>query len=541
MKTRFSNSSIKPLVSLAFAVGLMSCSQLPSSQPIHIQGTAFASMPLDDAQITLVDAAGQHWQAQTNARGEYQLSVTGLKAPLLLSAVEGGKAEDCVRQDVHRPICLAATLAELPKAAALQLNVNPLTDRVVSDVAVQLGFSGPQQLVDAQAAAKIKPAMVKQAQRNMRSGFEKALVILGVNKPEQFDPATAPMQPNSGVSQICALLHHNRDYDNASGQAGVATLTDIAFHPIVGLNSQGAYEPFDLPRARLDMAKIKAAKTRVFIVGDSTSAVYEKYRMPRMGWGQVFQNQFKNNQVIVVDGSRSGRSSRDFYNGRWFDQMAGLIQAGDYVFINQGHNDQNCDAAKPARGGFDVANLCTYPNDAKGNKQFSAGKPEMSFQNSLERYVQIARNKGAIPVLFTPTARIKNTKGEQTTPVVHSHYIKASAGKDYAFTGDYSQTIFDTAKANNLPLIDLEKVSIAFANFVGEPGWRDYWLVVNPKQYPYYAKGRSGSIQAPDGTHFQERGALVIARLVAEEIRRNPQLLELAKQLKPIRHKVANY
>lgn len=540
MKTGFSNSSIKSLVGLAFAVGLTSCSQLPSSQPIHIQGTAFESMPLANAQITLVDSKSQRWQAQTNARGEYQLTVTGLKAPLLVSAVEGGKAEDCVRQDVHRPICLAATVAELPKATALQLNINPLTDRVVSDVAVQLGFSGPQQLVDAQAPAKIKAAMVTTAQQNMRSGFEKALVILGVDQPELFDPATVPMQPNTGVSQIFALLHHNRNYDNVTGEAGVTTLTDISFHPIVGLNSQGAYEPFDLPRARLDMAKIKAAKTRVFIVGDSTSAVYEKYRMPRMGWGQVFQNQFKNNQVIVVDGSRSGRSSRDFYNGRWFDQMAGLIQAGDYVFINHGHNDQNCDAAKPARGNFDVANLCTYPNDAQGNKQFPADKPEMSFQNSLERYMQIARSKGAIPVIFTPTTRIKNAKGEQTTPVVHSHYIKASAGKDYAFTGDYSQTIKDTAKANNLPLIDLEKVSIAFANFVGEPGWRDYWMVVDPKQYPYYANGMGGSIQNPDGTHLQQRGAEAIARMVAEEIRHNPQLSELAKQLKPVRRKVGN-
>ncbi len=540
MKTRLINCSSKTFIGLALAAGLVACSQLPSSQTLSIQGSAFESTPLGDAQITLVDAKGQQWQAQTNERGEYQLTATGLKAPLLISVVKGGKAQDCVRQDVHRPICLAATVAELPSGKNLHLNLNPLTDRVASDVAVQLGFTGPQQLVDAQAAKKISAAMVNTAQQNMRSGFEQALTLVGVKAPQNFDPATAEIHAGTGVSQIFALLHHNRNYDNLTGQAGVTTLTDIAFRPVVGLNNQGAYEPFDLPRARLDMAKIKAAKTRVFFVGDSTSAVYEQYRMPRMGWGQVFQNQFKNNQVIVVDGSRSGRSSRDFYNGRWFDQMASLIQAGDYVFINHGHNDQNCDAAKPARGGFDVGNLCTYPNDVQGNKQFPAGKPEMSFQNSLERYVQIARSKGAIPIMFTPTTRIKNAKGEMAAPVVHSHYIKASKDKDYAFVGDYSQTIMDTAKANNLPLIDLEKATIAFANFIGEPGWRDYWMVVDPQKYPYYANNMGGSIQNPDGTHLQQRGAEAIARMVAEEIRRNPELTELAKQLKPVRQKVAN-
>ncbi len=328
-------------------------------------------------------------------------------------------------------------------------------------------------------------------------------------------------------------MHHNRNYHNDTGATGHTTLTDISFRPIVGLAGSGSYEPFDYARAQQEYQRLVAAKTRVFIVGDSTSAMYEKLRYPRAGWGQLFREQFApDSGIVVVVGSRAGRSSRDFYNGRWFAQMEAFIQPGDYVFINHGHNDQNCDSAKPLRGQADVKNLCTYPNNAQGQMQFPEGQPELSLQKSLERYIAIAQAKGAQPVLFTPTVRIKNAKGEQTTPVVSSHLTQATAGKNYRFTGNYTQTIKDTARAHQLPLIDLEKRSIDFANYLGDPGWKDYWLVVDPAINPYYAQGVAGSTQAPDGTHFQERGARAMAELVAAELRSNAVMAPLSHELK---------
>jgi lysophospholipase L1-like esterase len=297
--------------------------------------------------------------------------------------------------------------------------------------------------------------------------------------------------------------------------------------------NSGAYEPFDLVRARAEHKAIQQATTRIFVVGDSTSAVYEQLRYPRMGWAQLLEQKFKPEANIkVVVGSRAGRSSRDFYNGRWFAQMEQLIQPGDYVFINHGHNDQNCDAARAERGSADVQNLCTYPNDASGKIQHPAGKPELSFYNSLQGYVNIARERGAIPVLFTPTARIKNAKGEQTTPVVPSHFTRHKPGSNYAFVGDYSQTIQDLARAEQLPLIDLETASIRFANNVGEPGWKNYWLVVDKSINPYYTETMGGSPQLPDGTHFQKNGADEMARLSVELISNTPALKTLAEQLK---------
>lgn len=511
---------------------LASCS-IFSSTHTHIQGYALEQQPLANAEVTLRTADGQTYTTLSDSQGFYQLQLRNARAPFLVSLTsEPGRAGDCARNDVLRPICLASVILE--RKPTTLAHINPLSDRLVSDIAVRLGYSGPQQWVDAAQPAKADEQSLRAAQRNLARGFGDALQQAGISaSPNHFDPARYPLASQPNMRELMALLHHNRNYDNPSGRTGHTTLTDISFRPIVGLKGDGAYEPFNFARARHEYQQLNAAHTRIFIVGDSTSAMYEKLRYPRAGWGQLFREQFApNSGVVVVVGSRAGRSSRDFYNGRWFAQMERFIQPGDYVFINHGHNDQNCDAAKATRGAPDVLNLCTYPNNTEGLPQFPAGQPELSFQHSLERYITIAKARGAQAILFTPTTRIKNAQGEQDTPVVPSHITRASSGKHYLFTGDYSQTIKDTARKHQLPLIDLEARSIALANRLGSSGWQDYWLVVDPAINAFYANGAPGSPQAPDGTHFQERGARAIAELVAAELRTQEIFAPLKNHLK---------
>lgn len=508
---------------------LAGCQLTNNSQ--FITGLAYEREPLAHATVTLLDSSGKIRSAETNALGIYSVSAKGITPPLLVSVVSKGKAEDCTTNTHLRPICMAAIVTELAGQHSVA-NINPLSDRIVSDIAVNKGFIGPQQWVDSGSIGTIDEHLMNQALVEMRNGFIKALTIAGIKNPLDFDPATFPMTDTNPVTEIFTLVHHNRNYDNNTGTTGHTTLADFSFRPIVGLMPSGAYEVFDFEMARRESQQVKSAKRRIFIVGDSTSAVYEKLRYPRMGWGQVFEEQFsKNSDIKVIVGSRSGRSSRDFYNGRWFAQMEHLIQPGDYVFINHGHNDQNCDSSKPVRGAADVKNLCTYPNNEKGQSQFPNGVPELSFQHSLERYIDIAKIRGAHPVMFTPTARIKNSKGEQTTPVVHAHLTRQNANNGYLFTGDYTETIKTTAKLHKLPLVDLETASITFANKVGEPGWRNYWLVVDPAINPFYGNNAPGSVQAPDGTHFQKNGAEAMAKLVADAIKKNKELMELHKYL----------
>ena len=519
------------ILSTAILLGLNACQSINTTT--LVSGLAYERTPLRQAQVTLRDSSGKEFRTETNALGMYNIQAKDITPPLLISVVAHGTEQDCVNNTRLRPICMASLVNAAATKNNIIANINPLTDRIVSDVAVSKGFIGPQQWVNSHAVGTVDAQAVNQALATLRNGFSAALTIAGIADTATFDPATFFMTDTNPLTEIFSLIHHNRNYDNNSGETGHASLTDFSFRPIVGLAPNGAYEPFDLERARKEYQQVTNAKRRIFIVGDSTSAVYEQLRFPRMGWGQSLSDQFKAESGIqVIVGSRAGRSSRDFYNGRWYAQMDYLIQPGDYVFINHGHNDQNCDSSRALRGTADVKNLCTYPNDTAGKPQHPADRPELSFQHSLERYIKIAQQRGAHPVMFTPTARIKNAKGEQTTPVVHAHLIRQNANNGYLFVGDYTDTIKTTAKLHKLPLIDLEAASINFANKVGEPGWRKYWLVVDPAINPFYANNAAGSTQAPDGTHFQKRGAEAIAGLVAKEIKANAELKELANLLK---------
>ena len=86
-------------------------------------------------------------------------------------------------------------------------------------------------------------------------------------------------------------------------------------------------------------------------------------------------------------------------------------------------------------------------------------------------------------------------------------------------------TITHTAKVNQVTLIDLESLSIDFAN-QHKDDWQSYWLVIDPidPKYPYYKNQTSGVISNPDTTHFQEKGAQAIAKIIATAINNDPKL-----------------
>lgn len=525
-------------------IGGGACSHLtPNDSPEQttwLTGVVSARELFAHAKISVFDAAGEQRIAMANAAGVYQLPINGLKAPLILSAIEAGENDNCLYNHMLRAPCMAAVLGKIELSVQNTANINPWTDRIASDVAVTMGLPGPQQLVEREHSRGISAMAIARATRDFRTGFEHALAVAGMSNSESFDPVTWPVAQHDLVMPVLQLVHHNRNYHNDTGLAGHTVLTDISFRPIVGLFAEGRYEPLDFPRAERDLQKLLTAERRIFIVGDSTAANYENLRAPRMGWGQVFADEFAADaSVAIVNGARAGRSSRDFFNGGWFRQMEAWIRPGDYIVIHHGHNDQNCNSLRPVRGAADVANLCTYPNSPPtgpnssltGRPQFPVGQPEMSFQRSLERYIAIARKHGARPILMTPTARVRNAQREKGLPVVHSHFTQQNSVQGFAFVGDYSATIRTTAQANLVPLIDIELASRAFANQVGE-SWRDYWLVVNPEINSYYANNMQGSISNPDTTHFQERGARAIAAMVARGIKETPELATLARRLK---------
>src|SRR5215203_4318955 len=80
-------------------------------------------------------------------------------------------------------------------------------------------------------------------------------------------------------------------------------------------------------------------KTKVYLVGDSTMCEYEQKRAPLTGWGMPFKN-FFDSTIIIDSRARGGRSTRTFISENRWQPIADSLEAGDYVLMQFGHNDE---------------------------------------------------------------------------------------------------------------------------------------------------------------------------------------------------------
>lgn len=441
------------------------------------------------ASITVLDVQGTKKSAGADVQGNYRLPVDGLNAPLLVVAEGTGKQ-------------FVAVVPAVTPGMSNTANVNALTDRIASDIALDFKFKGPEGLVKSAKAPAVTADAVKAKAALLRNTMAVALREAGITNPEGFDPVTAADQ--KGLNDILSIVIHNRGYSSNTGERGETSLYDPYYREITN------FAPFSLRQAQADLRDINAKNViRVFVAGDSTASNYDPEVAPRMGWGQVFNRKFKDGaKVKVINVAQSGRSSRSFITEGWLDMIAANIRKGDYLLVQFGHNDEKCGNnppnPPPSRDLIDTSHLCTYPGTN------ASIPPEMSLQKTLEKYIKVAQDKGATPVLITPVTR-RAFKGGSIGGTTHT-YAKG------AFPGDYSQSIRDTAKANNVALVDLDAKSMAFFNKVGESASLDYYLAVDTAKYPYYVTNTGGR-NKPDNTHFQENGAETIAGLVAEGLR----------------------
>jgi lysophospholipase L1-like esterase len=211
----------------------------------------------------------------------------------------------------------------------------------------------------------------------------------------------------------------------------------------------------------------------VYMIGDSTMADKPLEGNPERGWGQAFPL-FFDHRVKVSNHAMNGRSSKSFVDeGRWAAVLSQLKQ-GDYVLIQFGHNDEKQE--DPAR----------Y-TDAQS-----------TFRQNLERFIKETRGKGATPILLTPVMRRRFDKD----------------GNFYDTHGKYPDAVREVAHAQKVVLIDLHSLTEELIVGLGEEGSKKLFLWISPGQYLACPDGRQ------DDTHFSEFGATQVARLAADEIRR---------------------
>ncbi|WP_051234784.1 GDSL-type esterase/lipase family protein [Marinimicrobium agarilyticum] len=212
---------------------------------------------------------------------------------------------------------------------------------------------------------------------------------------------------------------------------------------------------------------------QVFVVGDSTVASYNASSYPQAGWGQVLQYYFEEDEVEVLNRARGGRSTKSYkVDGIW-DEVLTEVGEGDYVMIQFGHNDR--DWTKDER--------YTSPED---------------YEVYLTEYVEETRAKSATPILVSP--------------MVMNAYRDGALRNVFTEEGnDYAGSMASVAADMDVSYVDLNAKSWALVNSLGQEQASHYlYLILDAGEYENYPDGSN------DGTHFQESGAIEMARLVVE-------------------------
>ncbi|WP_035707664.1 rhamnogalacturonan acetylesterase [Niveispirillum irakense] len=215
-----------------------------------------------------------------------------------------------------------------------------------------------------------------------------------------------------------------------------------------------------------------SAEGHIFIASDSTAADYKPDWYPQMGWGMLLKCNLTDG-VKVENRAIGGRSTKTFISEGRFDAIAHDITPGDTLLIQFGHNDTN--DKKPER--------------------FT---PVPEYKVNLQRFVAMARDKGAVPVLITPVALRRfddnGAIGESLTP-----YVEATR---------------EIAHATATPLIDLNYDSRVYFQQVGAEASKAYYM--NFDKEAGYARWPDG---LSDNVHFSELGARAVAALVAKRLK----------------------
>jgi len=218
---------------------------------------------------------------------------------------------------------------------------------------------------------------------------------------------------------------------------------------------------------------VKSYDFTVHLLGDSTMAPknFDKGDLER-GWGMYFPNFLKDN-VRVINYARNGRSAKSIIaEGRW-DRVVRNLKAGDYLFVQLGHNDEKI--------------------DKEDKNRYAWG----GFSDNLRMFVRTALDKGVHPVLLSPVARRHfNADGRITR--THEQYPAA---------------IEAVAKEFGIPYIDMDKATTEWLESVGDEASKPYFMWLDPNVNPVYPAGRQ------DNTHSVARGAHKNASIVCDSLR----------------------
>jgi lysophospholipase L1-like esterase len=218
----------------------------------------------------------------------------------------------------------------------------------------------------------------------------------------------------------------------------------------------------------------------IFLAGNST--VVDQDKEPWASWGQMIPRFLVPGKAVVANYAESGEALNSFVSAKRLEKILSLMKAGDYLFIEFGHNDM---------------------------KQKGEGiGPFTSYKKSLQYFISEVRKKNGIPVLVTSMHR----RSFDST----GHIINTLL--------EYPEAVRQTAKEENVVLIDLNAMSKILYETWGEAG--------SVKGFVHYPANTFAGQERElkDNTHFNPYGAYQLANCIVSSIRK--QNIPLAKLIK---------
>lgn len=207
----------------------------------------------------------------------------------------------------------------------------------------------------------------------------------------------------------------------------------------------------------------------LFLCGDST--VVDQDNEPWASWGQMI-TRFFDEGVAFANYAESGECGNTFIAAGRLKKALSQMKAGDYLFIEFGHNDQK--QKGPGKGAF------------------------YSYMTSLKSFIDEARARGAYPILVTPTQR--RSFDEQ--------------GKIRDTHADFPDAMRWLATKENVPLIDLHQMTRTLYEALGVETSKRAFVHYPAGTYPGQTRDFA------DNTHFNPYGAYQIAKCIIEGMKK---------------------
>lgn len=236
-----------------------------------------------------------------------------------------------------------------------------------------------------------------------------------------------------------------------------------------------------------------APEPRIFLLGDSIVQTYFDNERPQSGWGEwlyrylyqegvaeimhddandVVQSRiFRGAGPTIYNKALGGRSFKSYRNERRLEKVLALIRPGDAALIQFGTNDAS--KTRPMR----------YI-------------PPEEYEIWIDRYVAALEDRGAEPILVTPT------------PPYRPH----AAGRTPAATDAYADITRSYAAGHGTGLIDLRQLVEDMLASLPDENRAACYLRVDPFQYASHPDG------VKDSVHLSMYGARACARMVAREL-----------------------